>query len=120
MDGEQCFMNIVLYRVLYAEAMCAGATFLGVLGRLIANPVLPAVDIITEVKDFYPRHYPLTLEDVRALKGRSNGIMETAVRIFDDVIILPEITHLYHHAADSLKLPALADLVQGGKPVYPQ
>src|SRR5438874_2727118 len=39
LDGEQRFMNIVLYRVLYAEAMVSGATFLGRLGELLANPV---------------------------------------------------------------------------------
>lgn len=119
-DGEQCFMNIVLYRVLYAEAMVAGATFLGLLGRLIANPKLPAVDLITDVRDFYPRHYPLTRDDVRNLKGKGDSIFDLAVRIFDELLILPEAMHLYHHAADSLKLPALAEMVQDGRPVYPK
>jgi hypothetical protein len=119
LDGEQRFMNIVLYRVLYAQAMVSGATFLGRLGELLGNPALPAVRLITDVSDFYPRHYPLTREDVRKLMGRGDGIMDLAVRLFDDGIILPEATHVYGHCATSLNLPELGHLVRDGKPIYP-
>jgi hypothetical protein len=118
-DGEQRFMNIVLYRVLFAEAMVAGATFLGILGRVLGNPILPAVNIIVDIKDFYPRHYPLTREDIRNLKGRGDSIFDLAVRLFDEDLILPEATHVYGHAASSLNLPGLSQLVRDGKPVYP-
>jgi hypothetical protein len=118
-DGEQRFMNIVLYRVLFAEAMVSGATFLGVLGRVLGNPILPAVNLIVDIKDFYPRHYPLTREDIRNLKGRGDSIFDLAVRLFDEDLILPEATHVYGHAASSLNLPELSQLVRDGKPVYP-
>jgi len=118
-DGEQRFMNIVLYRVLYAEAMVSGASFLGALGQLIANPILPAVNLIVDVKDFYPRHYPLTKEDVRNMLGRGDSILDLAVRIFDDGIIRHEAAKVYHHAAASLGIPELGGLVRDGKPVYP-
>jgi len=118
-DGEQCFMNIVLYRVLYAEAMVAGATFLGRLGELIAHPILPAVNLIVDVRDFYPRHYPLTRQDVRHMLGRGDGILDLCVRIFDDGIIKHEAATVYHHAAQSLGIPELSGMVRDGKPVYP-
>jgi hypothetical protein len=120
LDGEQRFMNIVLYRVLYAEAMVSGATFLGRLGALLASPSLPAVNLIVDVKDFYPRDYPLTRADVRNLLGRGDTILDLAVRIFDDVLILPEAVSVYSHAAHSLGIPELGALVRGGKPIYPQ
>ena len=119
LDGEQRFMNIVLYRVLYAEAMVAGATFLGKLGELLAHPVLPAVNIIVDVKDFYPRHYPLTRDDVRNMLGRGDSLLDLAVRIFDDGIIRHEAASVYHHAAQSLGIPELTGLVRDGKPTYP-
>jgi hypothetical protein len=119
LDGEQRFMNIVLYRVLYAEAMVSGATFLGRLGELLANPVLPAVNLIVDVKDFYPRDYPLTRADVRNMLGRGDSILDLAVRIFDDGIIMPEATSVYGHAAVSLGIPELSALVRDGKPSYP-
>ena len=119
LDGEQCFMNIVLYRVLYAEAMVAGASFLGRLGELLANPILPAVNIIVDVRDFYPRDYPLTRQDVRNLMGRGDSIMDLAVRLFDDGLILPEATSVYDHAASSLRIPELLGLIRGGRPIYP-
>src|SRR5262249_38743582 len=108
-----------LYRVLYAQALVSGATFLGILGRLLGNPVLPAVQIITDVKDFYPKHYPLTRDDVRNLEGRGDGILDLAVRLFDKDLILPEAVHVYHHAADSLSMPGLGAMVSSGRPVYP-
>lgn len=119
LDGEQRFMNIVLYRVLYAEAMVAGASFLGRLGEILANPTLPAVNIIVDVRDFYPRDYPLTRDDVRNLMGRGDSIMDLAVRLFDDGLILPEATSVYDHAASSLGIPELLGLIRNGRPIYP-
>jgi hypothetical protein len=118
-DGEQAFMNVVLYRVLYAEAMVAGATWLGLLGELIADPELPAVDLIVDVHKFYPQHYPLTRDDVRAIKGRGDGILDLAVRLFDEALILPVANRIYHHAAESLAIPELTSLVRDGRPCYP-
>lgn len=119
LEGEQRFMNIVLYRVLYAEAMVSGASFLGALGQILANPILPAVNLIVDVKDFYPRDYPLTRQDVRNLLGRGDSILDLAVRLFDDGLILPEANHVYHHAATSLGIPELGAMVRNGRPVYP-
>jgi hypothetical protein len=117
--AEQTFMNIVLYRVLYAGAMVKGSTFLGFLGRLMADPILPAVDVITHLADFYPRSYPLTPEDALDMEGRGEGLLDDTVRLFDDVIILPHVTHLYDHSATLLQVPLLRSLLRDGRAVYP-
>ena len=119
LDGEQRFMNIVLYRVLFAQAMVAKQTFLGRLGQIVADPMFPAVKIIVDVRDFYPRDYPLTPADVRALSGRGDGLMDLAVRIFDEGIILHEAHSLYERAAQSLGIPELVRLFVDGRPIYP-
>ena len=78
-------MNIVLYRVLYARGDGLGRHLPRTRSASSwANPALPAVKLITDVSDFYPREYPLTREDVRKLMGRGDGIMDLAVRLFDD------------------------------------
>jgi len=51
--------------------------------------------------------------------GRGDGILDLAVRIFDDGIIRHEAASVYHHAAQSLGIPELSGLVRDGKPVYP-
>jgi hypothetical protein len=118
-SAEQTFMNIVLYRVLYAEAMVKGSTFLGVLGRILADPMLPAVDVITHLADFYPRDYPLTQEDALAIEGRAPGFFDDTVRLFDDLIILRHVTALYDHAATMLEVPTLRELLREGRAIYP-
>ena len=118
-DGEQYFMNIVLYRVLFAQALVARQTFFGRIGQIVADPMFPAVNIIVDVRDFYPRDYPLTPEDIRRLEGRGDGLLDLAVRIFDEGIILHEAQSLYEHAAAALRIPALAGLFVDGRPIYP-
>jgi hypothetical protein len=118
--AEQLFMNIVLYRVLYAGAMVKGSTFLGLIGRLMADPMLPAVEVITHFADFYPRDYPLTAEDALNLEGRGAGLFDDTVKLFDDVIILPHVTELYAHAAALLEAPNLCELLREGRAVYPR
>ncbi len=118
--AEHVFMNIVLYRVLYAGAMVKGSTFLGILGRLMADPCLPAVELITHFADFYPRDYPLTAEDALNLEGRGAGLFDDTVKLFDDVIILPHVTELYAHAAELLETPSLCELLCQGRAVYPR
>ncbi|HEY2749535.1 MAG TPA: hypothetical protein VGL86_33175 [Polyangia bacterium] len=117
--GEQSFMNIVLYRVLFAQAMVAKQTFLGRLGQIVADPMFPAVKIIVDVRDFYPREYPLTPADIRRMSGRGDSLLDLAVRIFDEGIILREAQSIYDHAATSLGIPELTRLFVDGRPIYP-
>ncbi len=61
---EKRFIKDVLMRVLFAQAMVEGRGFaFGTLGKILANPLFPAVKIITGRQKFYPIRYPLIQED---------------------------------------------------------
>jgi uncharacterized protein with NAD-binding domain and iron-sulfur cluster len=103
---EQIFMNVVLYRLLYAQAMAEGAPMgLAELGEILADPGLPAVDVLVHLPDFYPRHYPLTQEDIKHIMDEGHSLEEDAAKFLDDVLILPHLSKLYHPLIDVNGLP---------------
>lgn len=116
--SERVFVNIVLYRLLYAQGLVEGLE-LGELGEILASPALPSVEMLLELPAFYPRHYPLTKEDVRNIlqKGHSRG--DDLEAGFDDLFVIPQLTELYRHAAGWTGQPGLERLVAMGLPVYP-
>lgn len=116
--SEQIFVNMVLYRLLYAQGIVEGFAF-GKLGEFLANPQLPSVDLLVHLPDFYPRHYPLTTEDLRHIMHRGHSLEEAATRCLDEVLIHPHLSRLYHKAADWNEAPELAAWVVRGEPVYP-
>lgn len=118
--NEQAFMNIVLYRLLYAQSVVEGVSQFGELGEIIANPILPAVDVLVHLPDFYPSTYPMTQAEFDEVMGKDLSLEDVAVRILDDVLILPEITTLYQQAAEWNRTPEIVHLLDDGKPVYPR
>lgn len=117
--AEQHFVNEVLYRLLFAQSMEEGATFLKNLGTRVANPMLPAVEIITAIPAIYPRHYPLTPRDVLNVehKGKRLG---SALEDILDTIILSNIDDMYTEAMGWNKTPELKTyLNKNDKPSYP-
>lgn len=116
--GEQIFMNVVLYRLLYAQALAEGVA-LSELGEIFADPRLPSVALLVHIPDFYPIHYPLTRADVRHIMHRGHSIEEVVVSLFDDILIISHLKQLYEHAAASLRIPALSGWLRDGEPVYP-
>lgn len=116
--GEQIFMNVVLYRLLYAQGMVEGVEF-GLLGRLLADPVLPSVDALVHLPDFYPDHYPLSDQDIRHIENRGRSLEELGVWILDALFIHPQLARLYRHAAGWVDQPTLTGWVKDGRPVYP-
>jgi hypothetical protein len=118
--AEQLFMNVVLYRLLYAHAMVEGAHIAwGRLGAFLANPKLPAVNTLMELPDFYPRHYPLTPEDIRHVIHRGHSIVDLAAHVLDEALCIPHLDELYRSAAGWLGTPALEKLHCGCVPCYP-
>ncbi len=115
---EQSFMNIVLYRLLFAQSMVEGVSF-GILGKLFANPRGCAVTIITGVKAFYPDDYPMTKEDIRYVTHRARTFMGFIEDIFDELLILPHLNRLYTEAAKWDDLPIVLKFVKNNNPVYP-
>ncbi len=118
---EQAFLNIVLYRLLFAEALTEGhGDIVAEILRFLANPLSPSVDILIHVPDFYPDHYPLTESEIRDVMHRSLTLEGLAADFLDLVIIHPQLTHLYRESARWLRQPALESLVKDGQPVYPR
>ena len=116
---EWYFVNIVLYRLLFAQAMVEGVEF-GRLGKLLADPRGPAVGIITDIGTFYPRHYPLSRADIVAIMHKSHNIFGFFEDLLDEVIILPQLDSLYREAADWNQQPDAVNLVSHGVPAYPE
>jgi hypothetical protein len=114
---ERQFMNIVLYRLLYAQSMVEEVNF-GFLGKILANPRGNAVALITEFEDFYPKHYPLGKEGVEAVLHKSHTLSGLAEDFMDEVLILPQLDKLCKEAATWNQSPVLTSYVQHNKPCY--
>ncbi len=115
---EQCFMNIVLYRLLFAQSMVEGVNF-GFLGKIFANPRGFAVAIITGVRAFYPDNYPMSKEDIKYVTHRSHTFMGLIEDVFDKLLILPHLDKLYKEAAIWNNSPIVLKYVKDNKPSYP-
>ena len=115
---EQYFMNIVLYRVLYAQSMVEGVSF-GILGKIFANPRGSAVSIITDIEAFYPSHYPLSKEDMKYVTHHAHNLMGLIEDIFDKIFILPHLNELYTEATRWNSTEVLKKFVKNNLPIYP-
>jgi hypothetical protein len=115
---EQIFLNVVLYRLLYAQGMAEGVEFSG-LGRFLDNPRLPSVDALVHLPDFYPDDYPLSRAAVRHVMHRGHSLEEAATICLDEVLIHPQLARLYREAARWNRAPFLERWVLRGEPVYP-
>ena len=133
--AEQRFLNMVLYRLLYAQALEEGdapgllarimraltrhAALVAELECLVADPRAPSVDLLVHLPEFYPRHYPLSEQDIAYIFDRCHGIRQDAEQVMDRVLISPYLTRLYRLASGWLHTRALAALVSDDKPCYP-
>ena len=118
---EQVFLNITLYRLMFAQALVEDATMFGELGAIMADPRGFAVALITHLPDFYPLNYPLHgLNDLRIIEGWELNLQGLGIRILDHDIILPHLTALYQACAHWDSAPFINGYVKDGKPVYPQ
>jgi len=115
---EQYFMNIVLYRLLYAQSMVEGVSF-GILGKIFANPRGSAVSIITDIEAFYPSHYPLSKEDIKYVTHHAHNVMGLIEDVFDKIFIVPHLNELYTEAATWNSSPIVTKFIKNNKPIYP-
>lgn len=114
---ELVFVNMVLYRVLFAEALVEGKEF-GKLGKIIANPRLPSVEVAVEIPDFYPQNYPLSEQDIIDVMHRGHSLVDLGIKILDLFIILPQLDELYLYSAEILQQPCLKKWTVNDKPCY--
>jgi hypothetical protein len=117
--SERVFINMVLYRVLYAQALVEGEA-LGLLGRFLADPRMPSVEALLDLPGYYPDHYPMTPGELRDVQARGHSLGADLLDVvLDDVLILPELEKLYERASVWLTLPAIRSFVASGRPDYP-
>ena len=117
---EQIFINVVLYRLLFAQAMVEGKDFaFGRLGKIFAHPKSSAVDLITQFESFYPENYPMTEEEQNHLLGKCHNLHALGMKFLDDVLIEPEFAALYKNASEWNQQPLLTQLLVANKPAYP-
>ncbi|OGG94718.1 MAG: hypothetical protein A2527_05840 [Candidatus Lambdaproteobacteria bacterium RIFOXYD2_FULL_50_16] len=116
---EQYFINVVLFRVLYAQALVMDATIFGELGQFNANPRLNGVGILTTLPAFYPTNYPLTPKDIKNVKGENGRPEGWGVKVMDDLIVLPNIIPLYQSVAEWDQVPQVTRFLDNHKPCYP-
>lgn len=116
---EIAFINMVLYRVLFAQAMVEDKTIFGDYGSILANPIFDGVEIIVSLKDFYPKNYPLTEKDFKELIGRKFSLEDTLVNILDQELIKPHLTNMYLNAAYINNTPNLVYFQKNNEPNYP-
>ncbi|MEH3023472.1 MAG: hypothetical protein PGN19_12150 [Pseudomonas oryzihabitans] len=114
----QDFLNITLYRLMFAQALVEDATLFGELGAWLADPRGFSVTLLVHLADFYPPHYPLTEADRPIIEGRGLGLEETAVRLMDG-LIRHYLRELYARAAVWNQAPALLGYLDGDDPAYP-
>lgn len=117
---EQVFINMVLYRLLYAQAMVEAEHFaFGRLGAFLSNPKGFAVNFIVHDPFFYPSTYPLTKVEQDIILGKKHGIGELEVQFLDNVLILPHLEELYETASKINGTPELMSFINNGEPIYP-
>ena len=118
LPAEQLFMNEVLYRLLFAEAMEMGVEA-GWLGTMAADPKLFAVDFITHLETIYPDHYQLTPQDTIDVRHLGTGLEADLGRFLDETLILQHVDSLYTLVANEIDQPSLPELIKNGIPIYP-
>lgn len=116
--SERVFVNVVLYRLLYAQGLVEGVD-LGELGKILSDPADPSVDVLVHIPAFYPRHYPLSRHEVKDLLQRGHSCSDELAAGFDDLFVIPQLQALYDNAEQWLGQPGLAELIDNGRPCYP-
>jgi hypothetical protein len=114
---ERFFMNVVLFRVLYAHALVAAPRlslgWFAPLGRLLGDPRLGMAGAFLSLSRVLPDRYPAGNDLSQYVKVESN-----VGRLIDYGVIQSRLQALYEWSADELREPALAELVTDGAPSY--
>lgn len=116
--AERFFMNVVLLRVLYAQAVVIDGRLalgrLSLLGRIVSHPRARAPEALLSMKDVLPDVYPIETLSVEQIIDRENPLG----RLLDYAVIGTRVEALYASAAHALGELRLLGLVRNGAPVY--
>ena len=120
--SEQFLMNLVLARVLFAQALAEGEPFAvggdPMIARFLADPRSPAVPLVMEIPDFYPRSYPLDSLEENLLERRAHTSEEESLSLIDEQPC-ENLDELFAFAAKSLSLPEVSRFIDRRLPCYP-
>jgi hypothetical protein len=120
---EQKLMNLVLYRVLFTQAIVDEQWWaLGWVSRLISrfvSPTSPMVNYVVHRRDLYPDSYPLSEDDCKRLDRSINRLGNILVSLVDLAVISYRLPRLYEYAATTLDLPELRNMARHYWPCYP-
>lgn len=116
---ERLFLNIVLYRLMFAQTLVENATIFGPLGSFISDPRGFAVKLIVNLAHFYPTNYPLTKQDIPKIHAEGDIINGIQVKLLDEQFILPNLKQLYEFSAKLNHAPFLTNYQFQGHPIYP-
>ncbi len=116
--AERFFMNVVLVRVLYAQALVLDGDLalgrLSFLARLVGHPRARGPQALLSMKDVLPGQYPIDGARVEEIIDRENRLG----RIMDYGLISTRVDALYAASALALDEPRLLDLIIDGAPAY--
>ena len=116
--AERFFMNVVLVRVLYAQALVVDGELalgrLSFLARLIGHPRSRGPQALLSMKDVLPERYPIDGAGVEEIIDRENRLG----RMMDYGVISGRVDALYASSARALGEPRLLDLIVDGTPAY--
>lgn len=116
--AERFFMNVVLLRVLYAQALVVDRPLalgkLSFIGGLIGHPRTRSPEVLLAMKDVLPGSYPIATGSVEEMIERENPLG----RALDYSVIGTRVEALYVSAAHALGELRLLGLVRNGAPVY--
>jgi hypothetical protein len=120
---EQKLMNLVLYRVLFTQAIVDDQRWtLGWFSSRLSRWVTPASTMVTRVvhrRDLYPSSYPLNDQDCERLDRRLNHLGDLAVSLIDLIVIGGRLPWLYEYAATTLGIEELRLLARRHMACYP-
>jgi len=118
--AEKVLMNVILYRLLYAQYLVENRTRLGTFGKRLADPKNIFVKWFVGIPDYYPKCYPLQSEPGELKWAGNNGGFLKGKKLLDKIFILPRIESIYLSAAKSNKIPGLVKFLDGKIPIYPE
>jgi len=120
---EQKLMNIVLYRVLFTQAVVDRQPWaLGILIHVVGGIFDPRAGLVSRVvhnRSLYPQSYPLDEQDKQRLERRINHFDDLLGAAVDIVFIRSRLDRLFTYMAEDLNVPELRDLCPGLLPSYP-
>lgn len=116
---EKIFINMVLYRLLFAQSLEEGQDSFPKLSKILGDPRGNSVQFITGLDPYYPDHYPMNEQEINEVLGKTHSLAEFTVKFLDDVLIEPELTYLYNAASIWNKQPDIVTMIKDHKPAYP-